>query len=295
MSIHSDADRAQTDSGKNAASQVAAEPIVAFDHVTFSFGAAPVIEDATFTIDPGDFVSMIGPNGAGKTTLAKIMLGLLQPTRGRVNLCGGATNQQCTRVGYVPQHGNFDPEFPITAGEVVLMGRVPRGLGFYSRSDRRDAARTLAQVGLPGFEGRPFADLSGGQRQRVLIARALVSNPELLILDEPTANIDSAAGQRLRDILERLKGTMTVLLITHDLGFVSELVDKVLCVNVKVRIHPTHEVTPGLIEELFGSNVRMVDHDHEVPGGHGHDGVPGAGSGVTDPSGGSGHGGGHHG
>ncbi|MFW5728951.1 MAG: metal ABC transporter ATP-binding protein, partial [Spirochaetota bacterium] len=198
MSVQNHADNPGAEGGRGARTHVTAEPIVAFDHVTFSFGAAPVIEDATFTIDPGDFVSMIGPNGAGKTTLAKIMLGLLQPTRGRVNLCGGATSQQCTRVGYVPQHGAFDPEFPITAGEVVLMGRVPRGLGFYRRSDRRDAARTLAQVGLPGFGGRPFADLSGGQRQRVLIARALVSSPELLILDEPTANIDSAAGQRLR-------------------------------------------------------------------------------------------------
>lgn len=269
MNIQSHADNPASEGGRAAGRHATAEPVVAFDHVTFSFGAAPVIEDATFTVNPGDFVSMIGPNGAGKTTLAKIMLGLLQPTRGRVNLCGGATSQQCTRVGYVPQHGAFDPEFPITAGEVVLMGRVPRGLRFYSRTDRRDAAATLAQVGLPGLERRPFADLSGGQRQRVLIARALVSNPELLILDEPTANIDSAAGRRLRDILERLKGTMTILLITHDLGFVSELVDKVLCVNVRVRIHPTHEVTTELIEELFGSNVRMVDHDHEMHGGHG--------------------------
>jgi zinc transport system ATP-binding protein len=245
---------------------VTSPPVASFEKVTFSFGAAPVIEDASFTIEAGDFVSMIGPNGAGKTTLAKIMLGLLTPTRGRVRLCGGSTQQQCTRVGYVPQHGNFDPDFPITAGEVVLMGRVPRGLGFYTRRDKRDAAEILAQVGLAGFQGRPFADLSGGQRQRVLIARALVSDPELLILDEPTANIDSAAGQRLRDILERLKGTMTVLLITHDLGFVSELVDKVLCVNVKVRIHPTQEVTPELIQDLFGTGARMVDHHHEVQG-----------------------------
>lgn len=246
------------------------EPVVELEHVMFSYGSQPVIEDASFTIYPGDFVSMIGPNGAGKTTLARIILGLLSPTRGRISLCGGTSRQQCTRVGYVPQHGNFDPEFPITAGEVVLMGRVPRGLGFYSRQDRRDAAQTLGQVGLPGFEKRPFSDLSGGQRQRVLIARALVSNPELLILDEPTANIDSAAGQRLRDILARLKGAMTVMLITHDLGFVSELVDKVLCVNVRVRIHPTQEVTPELIGELFGTDARMVDHSHTVAGERHH-------------------------
>jgi zinc transport system ATP-binding protein len=243
--------------------RTSAAPIVELEHVTFSYGGTPVIEDATFTVASGDFVSMIGPNGAGKTTLAKIILGLLTPTRGRISLCGGASRQQCTRVGYVPQHGNFDPEFPITAGEVVLMGRVPRGLGFYRKRDRRDAAETLKQVGLPGFENRPFSDLSGGERQRVLIARALLSNPELLILDEPTANIDSAAGQRLGDILARLKGTMTIMLITHDLGFVSELVDKVLCVNVRVRIHPTQEVTPELIQQLFGTNARMVDHDHD--------------------------------
>jgi zinc transport system ATP-binding protein len=153
--------------------------------------------------------------------------------------------------------------------DVVLMGRLGRGgilgrLGWHGRADRRAAREALAMVHLEDAAARPFAALSGGQRQRVLIARSLCSQPELLLLDEPTANVDSLVEARLFDMLRQLSGRMTVLVVSHDLGFVVNLAETVLCVNRRVVSHPTVDITGDLIKEMYGGEVRMVRHSDVV-------------------------------
>jgi zinc transport system ATP-binding protein len=232
--------------------------------VSFSFDGNPVIRDASFAIQEGDFLSVIGPNGAGKTTLARLILGLLEPDAGSIRVYDRHPENARAQLGYVPQYAQFDPAFPVTVMDVALMGRLRPRLGPYRKADKQAAREALAEVGIEELEGRPFAALSGGQRQRVLIARALAGDPRLLILDEPTANVDAAVESRLSTLLRRLNERMTILLITHDLGFVSESIRHVVCVNQWVRMHPTEEVTPQMISGLYGGNVRMVRHDkHE--------------------------------
>jgi zinc transport system ATP-binding protein len=243
------------------------EPAVSLRDVTFSYGGAPVLEDVNFSIGPREAVSLIGPNGGGKTTLVKLMLGMLAPQRGEARLFGRPPWQARRRVGYMPQQMRFDPSFPVSVADVVLMGRLGRG-GFWSRiggwrgrADRAAARDALAQVGLDGFWRESFSALSGGQRQRVLIARALCCQGDLLVLDEPTANVDSSVEVQLLELLRQLNQRMAVVLVSHDLGFVSELVERVICVNRRVAVHPTAELTGRSIRELYGGEVRVVRHE----------------------------------
>ena len=249
-----------------------AEPrVIEVQEVSFSFNGEPVLEDVNLTVARNEVVAVVGPNGGGKSTLVRLMLGLLTPQRGRVLVLGQPPLKVRRRLGYLPQHPSLDQAFPINVGEVVLMGRL--GLdgfsfgGRWSKADKEAARQALATVGLPGLAGRPFAELSGGQRQRVLIARALATQPEVLFLDEPFAGVDPAAEETIYDILRELSSSMTILMVSHDLGFVSPLVGHVICVNRKVATHPTAELTPELIRDMYGREVRMVRHDHKGPPG----------------------------
>lgn len=247
----------------------APEPIVEVADVTFSFdGRHPVLEDASFRIERGDFASVIGPNGGGKTTLLKLLLGLLQPESGRVQVLGDAPARVRHRIGYMPQYAALDRQFPITVQEVVLMGRMTPQRSFrgYSGADRRAAVETLHRVGLVDLARRSFAALSGGQRQRVLLARALVSQPELLLLDEPAAGLDRRVEQDFFALLEELNRDATVILVSHDLGFVRSFVRTVVCVHRRVAVHPTSALDGGAIHDLYEGDVRLVHHHLE--GGH---------------------------
>jgi len=166
----------------------------------------------------------------------------------------------------MPQHAQYDAQFPVTVQDVVLMGRLgqrgARGLfGWRAPDDRQLAMESLAEVGMETFAARPFSALSGGQRQRVLIARALCCQPELLVLDEPTSNVDTLAEAKLLEILQRLSRRMTIVMVSHDLGFVSSLVERVICVNRQVAVHPTSEVSGETIDQMYGGPVRVVHHD----------------------------------
>jgi len=240
-------------------------PAVVLEDVDFAYDGRLVLERVNVTVNELDFVGVVGPNGAGKTTLLKLMLGLLKPTRGTVRLFGERPARTRRRVGYVPQSSEFNAHFPVTVLDVVLMGRLGAGgLGPYRKADQRDAAASLGVVGLGGFGPRPFAELSGGERQRVIIARSLVSGAEMLMLDEPTANVDAEVGVELYDLLRELNETVTVVLVSHDLAFVSKLVKTVLCVTGKVSIHPTCDldaVTGDLLRSMYGSEIQVVRHD----------------------------------
>jgi zinc transport system ATP-binding protein len=244
------------------------EPVISLSGISFSYGSVPVLENVCLEIGQRESVCVVGPNGGGKTTLIKLILGLLQPDAGKICVLGRPPWQARLNIGYMPQHVLFDQQFPVTVMDIVLMGRIGRpGLsGFFgwpNRDDRDAAHEALRQVDMDEFCHHKFASLSGGQRQRVLIARAICSRPDLLLLDEPTSNVDTLVESRLWDLLQELNKQMTILMVTHDLGFVSNLVEKVICVNRRVVVHPTTHVTGEVISDIYGSDVKMVHHgDH---------------------------------
>ena len=239
-------------------------PVVEIRDLSFSYNGETVLEHVNLTIGRREFISVVGPNGGGKTTLLRLVLGLIEPTAGTVRVFGQRPAQARGRVGYLPQHAQMDPRFPASVSDVVLTGRLAtaRPFGLYRKADREAARKALGDVDLSDQARRPYSDLSGGQRQRVLIARALVSEPELLLLDEPTAGLDAHMENELYDLLKALNERLTIVLVTHDLGFVSQIVQSVACVRRTVVVHPTSEITGEIIREIYGGDVRMVRHDH---------------------------------
>lgn len=217
------------------------DPAVLLDHVTFSYGEQPVLTDVSLVIQPNEFVGIIGPNGGGKTTLLRLLMGFLKPTHGTIELFGKSPKEFHTGIGYVPQGMRFDRQFPISVLELVLSGRLSTlpWHGQYSKEDIQAAHAALEKVGMLGFCDRPFGNLSGGQAQRTLIARALASNPKLLLLDEPTASVDSQAEADIYKILQDLRNSMTIVMVTHDLTAAINLVDRVICVqNSAISLKP---------------------------------------------------------
>ncbi len=253
-------------------SDVAGEVVIEFVGVWFSYDGAPVLEDVDLAIRRGEFACIVGPNGGGKTTLLKLALGLLSPGHGQVSVLGRRPRRVRSQLGYTPQYVQFDAEFPASVMDVVLMGRLGVGpsIGFCRREDRQAAREALAEVGLADHGHRPFSGLSGGQRQRVLIARALAARPELLLMDEPTSNLDPRTEGELHELLHRLNEKVTIALVSHDVGFVCEMVHRVICVNRTVSVHNTRELTAEVIAEMYGRHVRAIDHDSTCLG----DGMP---------------------
>lgn len=256
----------------------AAEAAIDVRGVSFGYDEDLVLSDVSLTLPRGDFACMIGPNGGGKTTLLKLMLGLLTPQRGEIRVLGLPPVSARRRIGYVPQYAQYDASFPVAVSDVVLMGR-PRGgrwFGEGARHDRAAVASALAEVGLAEFGDRPFAALSGGQRQRVLIARALACEPELLLLDEPTSNLDQRVEDEFYALLQHLNARLTIVLVSHDLSVVSKFVKTAVCVNRSIMVHQTGALTGDAIAALYGHSVRMVRHDH-AGHSHGHGPVHGPG------------------
>ncbi len=222
-------------------------PLITLDQVTFSYTHTPVLKDVSFQVYPGEFIGMMGPNGGGKTTLLKLLLGFLKPSKGKVYVLGQEASSHFTspnRLAYVPQSVRFDRDFPISVEEVVLSGLIFR-LPWYGRfraADRQTAREALEKTRLSHLANRPFGTLSGGQAQRVLIARALVSKPKLLLLDEPTASVDSQAEADIYALLNQIKGQMTILMVTHDLSVAIHQVERVLCVQGGVMSLKPEEV-----------------------------------------------------
>lgn len=243
------------------------EPVILIRDLDFAYEQTPILEEVNLQIDHLESVCLIGPNGGGKTTLLKLILGLLTPDRGEIEVLGRRPKDVRLRLGYVPQHAHYDSLFPVTVLDVVLMGRIGRqSLGWYHAADRLAARKALALMKLDFLADRLLGAISGGQRQRVMIARALASEAEILILDEPTANIDITSEYDLFNLLLELNRTRTIIVVTHDVGFASTFFRRVVCVNRRVATHPVSELNGQIIQELYGGEVAMIRHDHSCVG-----------------------------
>jgi zinc transport system ATP-binding protein len=212
------------------------KPVIHLEHLSFSYPTTPVLKEVSFQINEGEFIGIIGPNGGGKTTLLKLIMGFLKPSSGKIEIFGKPPQSSRNVLAYVPQTLRFDRQFPISVMELVLSGRLSHlpWYGMFSQADKMAALEALEKVGLTEFQNKAFGTLSGGQAQRALIARALVSNPQLLLLDEPTASVDTQAEADIYNLLSQLRGNMTILMVTHDLRTAIDHVERVLCVQGSV-------------------------------------------------------------
>jgi len=213
-----------------------AKPVIEVDGVDFSYGEVPVLRDVCLTIEESSFVGLIGPNGGGKTTLLRILMGFLQPQDGSVKVFGKPPREARECVAYVPQNLPFDRSFPLTVKQLVLSGclHATRKWGPYRKDDKKRAMAQLDRVELGHIARCSVGALSGGQIQRALLARALMSEPKLLLLDEPTSNMDLSMEAKTLDLFEELRKEMTLVMVTHDLQTIIKRVDRIICVQTEV-------------------------------------------------------------
>lgn len=237
---------------------------IELNQVSFSYAGVRVLEQISLGVAHGEFLGIVGPNAGGKSTLLKLLLGLIKPQAGEIRVLGDAPRVARKRLGYVPQYPAFARDFPVTAEQVVRMGRLGNGklFGGYSRRDRQVANRVMAETETTGLARRRIDTLSGGQLQRILVARALASEPDILLLDEPTANIDMRVENEIFDLLKLLNERMTILVVSHDIAFISGYVQRVACLNRTLICHDTEDIDGHTIQELYGEDVRMVAHHH---------------------------------
>ena len=247
-------------------------PVIDIQALNFSHGSVPTLSGIDLQVTDGEFLGIVGPNAGGKSTLLKLILGLLQPQSGTVKVLGRTPSAASKLLGYVPQYPSFPRDFPITVEQVVQLGRLGQGQrssrwqslwpGRVSNTDRTAVKRALDEVEAGSIAKRQIGSLSGGQLQRVLLARALVGDPRILILDEPTANIDQRLEGEIFDLLKAINARMTILVVSHDVAFISRYVSRVACVNRTLVCHQTEAVDSEVIQELYGKDVRMIAHGH---------------------------------
>jgi zinc transport system ATP-binding protein len=242
------------------------DEVVRLENVWASYDGTLALEGINLSIERNDFLGIIGPNGGGKTTLLKIVLGLLEPSRGRVSVLGKHPRSTRGVIGYVPQHNLFDREFPISVWEVTLMGRHAHAglLRRYSAEDGDAARSALDTVGMLEHGERQMGKLSGGEQQRVLIARALSSEPKLLLLDEPTASVDATMQTQFYELLDALKRRMAIVLVSHDITALSVHVDKIACLNRQLFHHGSPAIEAEVLEATYKCPIQMIAHG-DVP------------------------------
>jgi zinc transport system ATP-binding protein len=239
-----------------------AEIIIDVSGVWFSFNGQAVLQDIDLKVERGDFLVVIGPNGGGKTTLLRLMLGLLEPSRGTVRVFGRPPRKAVHRIGYVPQNVHINKTFPVSVLDVVLMGRLRIGKGWsrHTRQDRQAARAALEQMGVWEYRHRRIGELSGGQLQRIFIARALVSGPEILFLDEAMASIDAQSRGEFYEALTDLNRTVTIVAVSHDMMILSSQVKSVACVNRDLYYHGSGEITQDMLDAAYHCPVDLVAH-----------------------------------
>lgn len=247
--------------------------VIELDHVSVYFDNVCALSDISFKVQEKDFVGIIGPNGGGKSTLLKVILGLLPPSEGNVRILGVPPHKAGGKVAYVPQFSKFNRQFPINVKDVVLMGCLRKNRPFlhrYREEDIRMADEVMRQLEIYDLRNRQIGRLSGGQLQRVLIARAMVLKPKVILLDEPTASLDSHSKSQIYLILKELNQSMTILLVSHDMGVISSHVKSLACLNKTLHYHGEPELSTTILGQTYGCPVELIAHGvpHRVLGEH---------------------------
>jgi len=237
--------------------------VIEVSHLSFSYGSHLVLDDISFSVHNGDYYLIIGPNGGGKTTLIRLILGLLTPKHGTVSVFGANATENKKRIGYVPQYHTCDFSLPVTVHDLVRMGCLSEIKGPFRRYSSKDEDRVsavLEKTNLCHLRDRIISELSGGERQRVIVARALVSKPDILLLDEPTVYIDAPSEKEFYSLLSNLSHTITIVLITHNIGVISSHVTKVACLNQRLYTHENEKITSDMLEAAYGCPMEFLSH-----------------------------------
>lgn len=236
---------------------------VELEGVSVYYDSVMALDNINLTINEKEFMGIIGPNGGGKSTLLKVIGGLVKPGRGKVRVLGMPPCKAVGRIGYVPQHSNINKLFPINVQDAVLSGCLQKHRLFlhrYTRDDRQATEKILQQLEIQDLAERQIGTLSGGQMQRVLIARALVMNPEILLLDEPTASLDAQSRSAIYDILKDLNDHITIIMVTHDMGVISSHVSQIACLNTEMFYHGEPELNNTILDQVYGCPVDLIAH-----------------------------------
>ncbi len=228
--------------------------------IFYEINGIKILEDINLTIKENDFLAIIGPNGGGKSTLLKIIMGLLKPQKGTVKVFGHLPHESLHKIGYLPQITHFETDFPINVFETVLMGRYHGPLHNYSKDDEKSVLKSLQNVNMLDYKEQQIGELSGGQLQRVLIARALTREPQILLLDEPTASIDPQMQKNFYELLSKLRNEMAVVMVSHDIGVVSSYVETIACLNRRLFSHGPVETAKKGLEEAYKCPIDLIAH-----------------------------------
>ena len=241
-----------------------AHPLIQITDLSASYDNKTVLSHINLTVYEQDFLGVIGPNGGGKTTLVKSILGLHRPDKGQIRFFREGKETEEINMGYLPQYNSIDKKFPISVYEVVLSGLSKQKSLFkrYSKEQHEQVREIIARMGLEGCEDRAIGQLSGGQLQRAMLGRALVSNPEVVILDEPNTYIDKRFEAKLYELLEEINRERAIILVSHDIGTVLQNVKTIACVNETLDYHPDTEVPSEWLEEHFGCPIELLGHGH---------------------------------
>lgn len=239
---------------------------IELQHISVAYGRKTVLRDVNLIVRPNDFLGIIGPNGGGKTTLIKTILGLIRPVEGRIVFYKGEQETSRPVMGYLPQYNQIDKRFPISIYDVVLSGlnSEKRLWQRFSREQHNRVNEMIHRMGLSELARQPIGQLSGGQMQRALLGRAIVSQPDVLILDEPNTYIDKQFEEQLYRLLEEINRTTAIILVSHDIGSVLQNVKAVACVNETLHYHPDTEITGDWLDRQFGCPIELLGHG-QVP------------------------------
>ncbi|MDD5680631.1 MAG: metal ABC transporter ATP-binding protein [Candidatus Omnitrophica bacterium] len=239
-----------------------AKEIISIKDLCVNYDGFTVLDGITLPVYENDFLGIIGPNGGGKTTLLKVILGLIRPSSGQVSIMGKTPVDARSYMGYVPQFSLHEHDFPINIWDVVILGRLSRKKWFegFDKKDKEATERALRVVNMLDLKDRQIDKLSMGQRQRVFIARALVSEPKILLLDEPTASVDEPMQTDIYEFLKNLKNKITLIMVSHDVGVMSSYVDKIACLNCKFFYHGDKEISQEILEATYKCNVDLIGH-----------------------------------
>ena len=249
--------------------------IIRLDDITAAYDGKTVLHNVNLNVYKYDFLGVIGPNGGGKTTLIKLILGLMKPEKGTIRYYRNGKEVPEIAMGYLPQYSSIDKKFPISVYEVILSGlsRQKNLLRNFSKEQHAKVEEIIEQMGLSGLEKRSIGQLSGGQLQRALLGRAIVSDPEVVILDEPNTYIDKRFEAKLYELLEKINKERAIILVSHDIGTVLQNVKTIACVNETLDYHPDTEIPAGWLDEHFGCPIELVGHGelpHRVLKNHHH-------------------------